>query len=138
MTALQLSLFAPAEPEWENITLEWLFEYLNTHYPELKFKIEKDYDGKDTWIEQSICKKVRLYFYVDRYDKDCVIPGYAGKKFIGGASERLFGAFSGQSIGFDSMEELKNLLPRRVEIFWENVKDYKNHKKRKIDDEIYN
>ena len=123
----QLKLFSPTEPEWENITLEWLFEYLNSYYPELKFIIDKDYDGRVIGIEQSVCKKVRLQFYIARYDK-CV-PGRAGKKFIGGSSERYFGPYCGQTFGFDSMEELKEMLPRRIEIFWQNIEDFKNYKK---------
>lgn len=56
----QLSLFQPTEPEWNNITLDWLQEYI-TNYSDLKFI------QKDNGIECCL-KKVVLRFSISIVD----------------------------------------------------------------------
>ena len=62
---IQLNLFNKELPNWANITIEWLLEYLVSLYPEMKFKLfeEEDYDGNNYFcIKQTAFKKVKLEF----------------------------------------------------------------------------
>ena len=63
---MQLSLF-PIEINWNEITTEWLFDYLKNHYPELKWEIDNN------WVEEVVTKtkKVVCGFYIGTSNCDC-------------------------------------------------------------------
>ena len=124
----QLNLFTPSLPEWKNITIEWLFDYISSLYPEMKFAcIEKeDYDGnKEIVIQQSIFKKANLEFSLGEYD-ECV-DWVKNKNYIGCSTEKFFGNWGGMIETYDCMENFIESLPIRIQKFKETIIEYKEY-----------
>lgn len=131
----QLKLFTPVEPEWQDITIEWLFDFLNNQYPEMKFFIDRktSYDGTP-YIRQNLHKKIVCQFYIGKFDK-CVEQA-KNPNYIGVAYGKCFGNWGQTSCPIDSMEEFKELLPHIIEESKKNVLLYKEYiKNRKAKEE---
>lgn len=112
----QQSLFTPSLPEWQNVTIEWLFEYITCLYPEMKFKCFETYnfDGeKSITIKQAAFKKIQLDFGIGEYDK-CV-DWCKNRNYVFCHTGQEFGNWSGSGETWDCMEEFLEFLPLRVE-----------------------
>ena len=124
----QLNLFTPSFPEWKNVTIEWLFDYVSSLYPEIKFECiqKEDYDGnKEFVIQQTIFKKAKLEFYLGEYDDD--VYWVKNKNYIGCNTEKHFDNWCGMSETYACMEDFIKFLPIRIQQFKETVIQYKKH-----------
>ena len=130
MTYIQLSLFAPVEPEFKNITTDWLLSFLNTQYPEMKFTTKK-HVGWSKFIEitQNMHNKIELYLYVGKHDKNAVTDN-KGLKYIGYSYGKEYGDYHHRCGSIDSMEELKKELPIFIKKCKDYVEDYKKNRKK--------
>lgn len=126
----QLKLFTPELPEWKNITIEWLYDYLTFLYPEMKFKlIEKEnYFDKNKYfsIEQTAYKKVELQFSLGEYAQ-CVTT-CKNRNYISCSSMKLYGSYAGHGETYDNMEDFIKSVPLRIQRCKENAMEYKNKK----------
>lgn len=130
----QLNLFSPIEPKWQHITIDWLFDFLNNQYPEMKFCIDCNVlsDGTPV-IRQNLHKKIICSFYIGRFD-DCVTWA-KNRNFIGADYGKCFGDWGRTSYPIDSMEEFREQLPFIIEQSKKNIALYKEYiKTRKKED----
>ena len=100
----QLKLFTVQEPLFEDVTNNWLLEYLQNEYPEMKFKKYKYFDKEIVGATYS--PKVFLSFkVVRRAEKE-----YWCRKtdvYISINGQKNYGSFEGFGYGVDSIEEFK-------------------------------
>lgn len=128
---IQLNLFNKRLPNWSDITIEWLFEYLTSLYPEMKFKLfeEEDYDGnRDFCIKQTAFKKVKFEFYLDEFCSS--VTWCRNRNYISCTTEQEFGNWSGMSAPIDNMEDFLKLLPILIKGCKESFLKYKEHIRR--------
>ena len=133
----QLSLFAPEFPEWKNITIEWLFNYLSMLYPEMKFQLEKYIDWNDEeccHIIQTAFKKVELTFDIGEYD-DCVTWN-KNKNYVGCGTMQKYGHWSGMGETYDCWEDFKERVPLRIQHCKKSAEDYKTGNYEKLQSEV--
>lgn len=132
-TAIQLNLFSPPEPAWEDITIEWLFNYLNSQYPEMKFTT-KEHVGWSKFIKitQNMHNRIELYLYVGKHDKDAVTDN-KGLIYIGYSYGKEYGDYHHRCGSIDSMEELKKELPIFIKKCKDYVEEYKKNRKKSED-----
>lgn len=111
---IQLSLFSINEPNFYDLTLNWLAEYLNTHYPEMKFKIYKYFD--EDVIGQTLSNKITFQFSIVDKNDDDKFWSRKEKRYISVNANKKYGDFEGFGYGLDSIEEFKTelniLIPR--------------------------
>lgn len=117
----QLKLFNIVEPKWEDITTEWLLNYLQTEYPEMKFKL-----FEDEYIEQTVGKKATCKFYITNGDIDLSI--WDNPLLIHLGVEQKYGSWSGMFRAVNNMKDFKNRLPMYIERCKKHQNDYKNFK----------
>ena len=110
----QLSLFDT--PDWLSINNDWLLNYLNQYFPELKFRYEDDY------IAQSRYKGVELYFAVRKTDK---LDIWANPILIHLDVSKRKGNYEGQGLAVNNMSDFEEQLERFVVKFYEYVKEAK-------------
>ena len=126
----QLKLFTSEFPEWKNITIEWLYDYLTSLYPEMNFKLVKKENYFDTnkyfSIEQTVYKKVELKFSIGEYNQ-CV-TWCKNRNYISCYSMKLFGDWAGHGETFDNMEDFIKLVPLRIKNCKDCANEYKNRK----------
>ena len=133
---IQLNLFNKELPNWANITIEWLLEYLVSLYPEMKFKLfeKEDYDGNNYFcIKQTVFKKVKLEFYLDEFDSS--VTWCKNRNYISCTTEKEFGNWCGMSAPIDNIEDFLELLPILIKRCKESFLEYKeNIRKRSSND----
>ena len=126
--SLQLSLFTPQPPDWKKINTKWVFDYLSSTYPEMKFICENVLDGFDNVsyivIKQTAFKKVELSFYCDEYDKS--VTWCKNRNFVGCTLEQYFDDWSGMSESYDHWEEFFEMIPIRIKQCKDRFEEYKN------------
>lgn len=128
---IQLNLFNKRLPNWSDITIEWLLEYLTSLYPEMKFKLfeKEDYDGNNYFcIKQTVFKKVKLEFYLDEFDSS--VTWCKNRNYISCVTEKEFGNWYGMSMPIDNIEGFLELLPIQIKRCKESFLEYKEHIRR--------
>lgn len=125
---IQLTLFQ-IEPTFSKITIDWLFDYLNKAYPEMKFVIVNDFVDKRARITQTLSKKIELYFHISTYMNS--VPNKGGCKFIGFSYGKEYGDLHHRSGPIDTMEEFKNKLPQIHKEVISYMEEYKQRGKKK-------
>lgn len=115
----QLKLFQIEEPSIQDITIDWLLEYLNNEYPEMQFiKSSKVLSDADV-VTQNLHPRIQCYFNIGKFDtKLCDKKG----NYIGYAYGKEFDSYFHSAGPIDSIEEFKNKLPEIIN----NVKEYIN------------
>ncbi len=110
----QLNIFSINEPDFYDLTLNWLVEYLNIHYPEMKFKIY-EYFGEMV-VGQTQSSKIVCQFNIVDKDKNDKFWRRKQKRYIGISARKKYGDFEGMGCGLDSIQEFKTelcvLIPR--------------------------
>lgn len=122
--ALQLSLFVNLMPKWEDVTMEWLLNYLQHQFPEMKFHYNKRFNH--SYISQGISNKVELDFNIGKYDK-CV-TNRRSRYYIGCQTQKKFGDWHGRGETFDHMEEFIAMAEKRVEECKQDIKEFNRGK----------
>jgi len=132
---LQLNLFTPSEPEWKDITIEWLFEFLNNRYREMKFYIDRNssYDGTP-YIRQNLHEKIECSFHIGEFDID--VNWVKNRNYIGVSYGKCFGNYGQTSYPIDTMDEFKEYLPRVIEESKKNITLYKEYIKNRKDEDV--
>lgn len=120
----QLKLFHIEEPEWINITTEWLLNYLQSEYPEMKFKLFAYADGTNE-IEQTFCKKVICKFSIEN---SADLDIWQNPVLIHMDTRKLYGNWGGFCEAVNSMEEFKSELPGYIKSCKESAENYKKMK----------
>ena len=122
----QLKLFNPGLPEWKNITIEWLYDYLTSLYPEMNFQYGEGVDEGEKIVKQTAYKKVKLDFGLGIYAES--VDWVKNRNFISCHSEQEFGHWSGMGETYDNMEDFIKLLPLRIQHCKDSANEYKNRK----------
>ena len=81
---IQLSLFAqPVEelPDIKDVTIEWLYNHINTLYPQFAFAVTKSFADEKEEITQTISKNIDLSVTVNKFDNHVACIG--GQPYIG-------------------------------------------------------
>jgi len=104
----QLRLFQLQEPEWNDITINWLFEYLNAN-TDLKFNL------KDNNVECSV-KNVVLNFYISSVDLK-EYTWWTNSLLVHFDMHKIKGDYQGLGFAVDNMQDFKNRLNEIIEKF---------------------
>ena len=126
----QLKLFQIEEPSMQDITIDWLLEYLNIEYPEMQFsKSSKVLSDADV-VNQNLHPKIQCYFHIGQFDtKLCDKKG----NYIGYSYGKEFESYYHSAGPIDSIEEFKNKLPEIINNVKEYINEYNKIKRGKND-----
>lgn len=105
----QLSLFNDSI-EWQSITNEWLLDYMNRHFPELKFMLNEDK------VSQTRYRYLRLYLYVDTTDR---LDIWDNPVLVHLGVDKLKGTFEGQGLAVNNIKDFEEQIVRFVSKFYE-------------------
>lgn len=114
----QLRLFNIEEPKWENITTEWLLNYLQSEYPEMRFQL---FD--DSIIEQTVNKKATCKFHINNEDIDLTI--WDNPLLIHLGVLQKYDGWSGMGEAVNNINDFKKRLPMYIEQCKKHQVDYK-------------
>lgn len=131
----QLKLFAIQEPLFEEITNDWLLEYLQNEYPEMEFKKYKHF-GKEV-VGVTCSPKIQLYFYVYYRTQNDIHWCRDKNVYIGLDGQKNFGSFEGFGCGVDSIEEFKTEALNVVERCKKWLKEWSCKQKKSVEKGIY-
>lgn len=112
---MQQSLFNK-HIEWADITEEWLLNYLNSNYPDLKFFITDKYFTCEKIIKQGITKKADLRLSIS---KPADVEPWQKDNLIHLHAEKLHHGFEGMAEAAANFDEFFESLPRYIEKFEE-------------------
>lgn len=107
---MQLSLFN-LQPEWENITDEWLIDYMNRLYPDLKFIYVDDAYNK---IRQSRYNKVDFSLKVGH---DAPLDIWQNKTLVYLSIESRIGPYQGVGLACNNFDDLTEQLEKLYKTF---------------------
>lgn len=101
-------LFIDDEFDINYLSEQHLLTYLDTMYPDMRFKLINNYFSDNSGIiTQSISKKSELYFHINKYYK-------SKNKFIGYTYGRNYGDYHHHSGPISSINEFKEKLPNII------------------------
>lgn len=101
--------------EWADITEEWLLNYLNSNYPDLKFFITDKYFTGEKIIKQGITKRAELELSIIEPSADKHLKG----KLVGFRADKLHNGFEGMAEAAANFDEFFESLPRYIRKFEE-------------------
>ena len=101
----QLSLFA--EPTIENVTIEWIYDFLTRNLPQLLWQYEEMIDGSKG-IVQKKNKKISISVDIGKFSD--TVTWVNSKKYIGINAQKNYGDYNGVGMPITSIEEFKEQI----------------------------
>lgn len=120
----QLKIFQVEEPAWSEITIDWLFEYLQTEYPEMKFELLTYANGSNE-IRQTFTKKARCSFSIN---KDADLTIWKNSVLVHLGVQKTYGNYCGMGEAVNSMDKFKERLPIYINSCKEHAANYNKAK----------
>ena len=127
---IQLTLFQ-LEPNWLDISLNWLLDYLQNNYPDANFQIirEKDWDGEYyESIHAMSSKRADVYFAINRDGVDLTI--WDSPMIIHCDVQQNYGHQSGMGCAVDNCDDFKMQSQICINSWRNHIANYKNFRKR--------
>ena len=115
----QLSLFNTSDIGWNDITEDWLLNYLQSMYSDLKFAPTSGFNDDEVWIRQTASKNARLVLYIKR-DNDLKI--WQNPTLVHLSVERRHHGYTGESVAVNNFDDFYKTLANYVKKFeeWKN------------------
>lgn len=119
---MQLGLF-DNQLKWENINNNWLLSFLQSSYPQYKFKFFDGFSNIEKLIKSTKDKKVELTLYISETKN---LDIWKNPKLISLSVAKTYGDYSGKSEAvnnFDDFYERLGVYCKKYDEYIENTKE---------------